>query len=128
MNNLVRIFVDEPESCITLSNADRNRFKRLLPTMIDWVVFSVFNELFLCDANEALDIEKVARLLYMNILMINSHRGLTYDGSSETLLTRPLEEFLTCLIPALTKLGKFSLLTQVIVTGEQTEIFIQNNN
>lgn len=128
MNNLVRVFVDEPESFITLSNAERNHFKRLLPTLIDWVVFSVFNELFLDDADKPLDINRVARLLSVNILVTSPHRGLTIDGSSEKLLTRSLEEFITYLIPALTKLGKFSLLTRVVIVGEQTEIFIQNNH
>lgn len=128
MNNLIRVFVDEPESFIMLSNAEKNYFKRLLPVLIDWVVFSVFNELFLDDTDKPLDINRVARLLSVNILVTNPHRGLTIDGSSEKLLTRSLEEFITYLIPALTKLGKFSLLTRVVVVGEQTEIFIQNNH
>lgn len=128
MNKLIRIDVDEPDTYVLMSQLDRNHYHNMLPSLIDSVLFCVFNHLFNDGTSKPVDIIQVANLISMNVLFNTPSRGLTFNCRKPHAVLRPFEEVVVHLMPVLAGLSKFSKLVGVEVKHQCIQITIQDIN
>lgn len=124
MNKPSCIYVDEPESYVLLTKGYRTHYDYVLPLFLDNLVFCILNDLFLTGVNVPIDIKRVTRILCTNIISCNPSQVLTISDILVRLIG-PLEEIANLLIPALTRLDKFSQVVDTHIYNNQVKLTIK---
>ena len=125
MNKLIRIDIDEPESCVLMSPSNKEHYQSMLPRLIDDIVFCVFNNIFENGRSAPLDINKMALVISSRALIMSLSKGLPLNYRLPNSLVRPFEEVVLHLVPAILPLSKYSELIDIHIHCHQIKIIIQ---